>query len=99
MNINKSTYFIIIIKWFFSVFVTVLGKEAAEARNKIYRYDRLHHACKTSRIATMTDLFYRSINCTDLVIASQGNPPKKKFQDLPATVKALLAEPLLPEPS
>jgi len=38
------------------------GEEAAEARNKIYNSDRLHHARKHNRICVFTDVFHRAMH-------------------------------------
>jgi len=46
------------------------GEEAAEARNKIYKSDRLHHARKQNRICGFTDVFHRAMETSDPIISS-----------------------------
>jgi len=50
--------------------VGMLGEEASEAKNKFYKNDRINHTRKCDRISTMSDLFYRSMDCSDPVISS-----------------------------
>jgi len=47
-----------------------LGENASEARNKIYKIDRLSRARKNSRINTMTDLFHRAIDSSNPLLSS-----------------------------
>ena len=58
------------------------SEEALEANNKNIRAFREHHTRKFSRVATMTDLFYR--------LPLNGNVGKKKNDKLPESVKNLL---------
>lgn len=50
----------------------MLSEQAAESKNKYYRADRLQHARKTSRTATMADMFNRSIDFSDPVLSTQA---------------------------
>lgn len=47
-----------------------MGEEGAESRNKVYRYDRVLHARKISRIANLTDVFTRAMDTSDPIISS-----------------------------
>lgn len=45
--------------------VGMLSEQAAESRNKFWRFDREHHTRKISREATMSDLFHRALVSSD----------------------------------
>jgi len=52
------------------VLLGCFGESASEARNKIYKKDRLPHARKNSRINTITDLFHKAIDSSDPLLSS-----------------------------
>lgn len=71
----------------------MLSEEAAEARNKFYRNDRLFHARKTSRLDNMTDVFNRQLDKSDPFLSSlriNERIKKQKQQTLPAEVQEIL---------
>ena len=47
-----------------------VGEECVEARHKLFRKDREHHARKSSRQHNITDIFMRAINSKDPRITS-----------------------------
>ena len=47
-----------------------LGENASEARNKLYKKDRLSHSRKNSRINTMTDIFHRALDTSAPLLSS-----------------------------
>ena len=63
-----------------------LGENASEARNKLYKKDRLSHSRKNSRINTMTDIFHRALDTSDPLLSSislkerERKNKKKTFQ-------------------
>jgi hypothetical protein len=75
--------------------VGILSEEAAEAKNKICRRDRLDHALKNSRKNNLEDVFYRSMDSSDpflssLRIAARVKCHKKKSLPLEVTKLLLL---------
>lgn len=52
--------------------VGMLSEQGAESKNKYYRLDRNMYTRKTSRIATMTDLFNRSVDFSDPLLSFQS---------------------------
>lgn len=52
--------------------IGTLSEQPAESKNKHYRWDRLHHTRKSSRLATMTDLMYRSIDFSDPKMSTES---------------------------
>ncbi|XP_032587195.2 uncharacterized protein LOC116804340 [Drosophila mojavensis] len=50
--------------------VGVLGENASEARNKIYKNDRRSHARKSSRLNNITDVFHRALDSSDPLLSS-----------------------------
>ena len=76
--------------------VGMLAEEASEARNKSYKNFRKNHSRKSSREATLTDLFYRSMDSTDPKISTVSlmtRLNKNKKLPLPHEVIQLLAVP------
>jgi len=77
-----------------------LGENASEARNKVYKKDRLSHSRKNSRLNTMTDILHRAIGSSDPLLSSvslkerERKNKKKPFSkevlsllDLPSTAE------------
>ena len=76
--------------------VGMLGEEASEARNKHYKNYREHHSRKISHTITLTDVFYRLMDTSEIIISSlnlNSRLRKKKFQSIPQEVTHLLAAP------
>ena len=76
--------------------VGMLAEEASEARNKSYKNFRKNHSRKSSREATLTDLFYRSMDSTDpkiSIVSLMTRLNKNKKLPLPHEVIQLLAVP------
>lgn len=76
--------------------VGYFGEEASEARNKLYKRDRLFHARKTSRAHNLEDVFNRAIDTSDPVISSINLRQRTRHrhkQQLPMEVIALLEPP------
>lgn len=74
----------------------MFAEEASEAKNKYYKNDRLHHSRKTSRSATISDMFYRSMDSTDPLISSQNLESQfnsSKYEKLPQAVLNLMKIP------
>jgi len=77
----------------FRIFCEKKFENASEARNKIYKKDRLSHARKNSRINTMTDLFHRAIDSLDPLLSSvclKERERKNIKKHLPKEVLSLL---------
>jgi hypothetical protein len=72
--------------------VGFFGEDAGESSNKYYRYFRLHHSRKKSRVANMTDLANRSLETSDPFFSSMRLSRISKFR-LPPEVLGLLASP------
>lgn len=75
----------------------MLSEQAAESRNKFWRYDREHHTRKSSRCRTMEDLFHRACESSDPVVSNiiqmtQRKTVKNK-DPLPASALNLLKIP------
>ena len=69
--------------------IGMMSKEAQEARNKDNKQFQLHHARKTSRGDTMSDVFHRLMVTGDVVISSRSlKTPKTR--PLPCDVKHML---------
>lgn len=73
----------------------MMSEEAAEARNKYYKSDRINHARKNSRENNMSDLFTRQLISSDPIISAHDierrlKSLKKKI--LPGEVRELLAD-------
>ena len=69
------------------------GEDAAEARNKIYKSDRLSHARTTSRVDNFSDVFNRALDTSDPLISSLGintRIQQRKRLNLPPEVIQLL---------
>ena len=72
----------------------MIGEEAAESRNKLYRQDREFHARKKSRQANLTDVFNAAMDSSDPLISGLSAHTRRvyaKKSNLPDEVKALLA--------
>lgn len=73
--------------------VGYFGEDAAEARNKIYKSDRLHHARRTSRIDNICDVFSRALDTSDPLVSSlrlSTRAHQRKRLVLPPEVRELL---------
>jgi hypothetical protein len=71
----------------------MFGEDAGESCNKRYKFVRLHHSRKNSRLNTITDLFNRCTDLSDPLLSSQRMPSQKqiqKLQALPPEVQVLL---------
>lgn len=55
-----------------------LSEEGAEAKNKFYRSDRLHHARKIGRIENLQDIFNRSLEMSDPLISMHAAIHRKE---------------------
>lgn len=55
-----------------------LSEEAQECRNKEYKYYRIHHSRKCSRLATNEDVFHMTMISSDPYISFIRPEPKKK---------------------
>lgn len=64
-----------------------LGENASEARNKVYKKDRLSHSRKNSRLNTMTDLFYRAIDSSDPLLSSVSLKERERKNKKKALLK------------
>lgn len=58
------------------------NEEAAEAKNKHYRLDRIFHARKTSRTDNITDVLRRSLAMSDPYISSRSDAERKKWKKI-----------------
>ena len=69
-----------------------LSEQSLESTNKSLKYYRTHHARKTSRIATITDVFNRQNDRSDLKIAMHLYKQQRRSakRELPSEVRALL---------
>lgn len=80
--------------------VGMFAEEASEARNKSYKSFRERNSRKCSRKATMEDIFFRSMDSSDPLIASlslSSRLQKRKKLPLPSAVIELLALPEIPK--
>lgn len=50
--------------------VGMLGEEASEACNKDYKNFRQNHSRKMNRTTTLTDVFYRLMDTSDVIIST-----------------------------
>lgn len=76
------------------------GEEAAESRNKHYKYDRLNHARKTSRKTNLLDVFNRALDMSDPLVSSisvKKRVEQKSRMQLPREVVDMLLTPEIPE--
>ena len=70
--------------------IGMLSEQAAESRNKFWRFDREHHTRKKSREATMSDLFHRALVSSDPVISDYNLVERKnKAKKIPLPPAAL----------
>lgn len=67
-----------------------LSEEAQECRNKDYKYFRLHHTRKISRLATNEDVFHNLLISSDPYITHLRPEPKTKLLPLSEEAKTLL---------
>lgn len=58
--------------------VGMYSEQAAESRNKFWRFDREHHTRKTCREATMSDLFHRALVSSDPIVSDFNMKERKK---------------------
>lgn len=74
--------------------VGFMSEQGAEARNKYYRQDRLHHSRKCSREANMYDVFTRALDTSDPMIATNGykNRQVKSLQEMLGDVDTMYGE-------
>lgn len=73
--------------------VGVLAEDAAESCNKLYRHNRQFHARKSSREKNLMDVFNRSLDSSDPIVASFGLQKRQNSRHrkcLPSEVLALL---------
>ena len=73
--------------------ISKLSNVFLECSNKMFKNFRLHRARKHSRIATMTDVFHRMLQCSDpLILHSKINKNLSfaKNKPLSETVKSML---------
>lgn len=77
----------------FIVSVSVLGKNASEARNKLYKSDRKFYARKCSRLANITDVFNRAVDSSDPLLSSLCLRELGKKKLLPKEVIDILQNP------
>jgi len=76
--------------------VGILAEEASEARNKDYKNFRQFHSRKHDRKSNLADVFYRTMDTSDVIISSmslQMRLRQKKLLSLPKEVKDLLVMP------
>ena len=76
--------------------VGFFGEDAAESRNKYYKQDRLHHSRKSSRMATMRDMFERGLDTSDPILSSTRQMQTKSIRTkkgLPHEVDRMLRVP------
>jgi len=74
--------------------VLPVGEEAFKSRNKVYKYDRLHHSRNNSRLHSLADVFDRAMDTSDSIISSLNlsrRIKKHKNLSLPIGVKQLLS--------
>lgn len=70
--------------------IGMLSEQAAESRNKFWRFDREHHTRKKSRETTMSDLFHRALVSSDPIISDYNLlERKKKAKKIPLPPAAL----------
>lgn len=74
--------------------VGTMCEEAQEALNKEIRRIRQDHSRKTSRTATMQDIFNGLLVASDPIISAYRKAEKRKRMALPEEVQALLLQPL-----
>lgn len=76
--------------------VGYFAEEASEARNKLYKHDREHHARKTSREHNLEDVFNRAMDTSDPIISSinmQKRASQQHKVNLPSEVINMLLQP------
>lgn len=76
----------------------ILGEDAAESRNKLYKCDRLYHARKTSRTDNLTDIMNRALESSDVVILTINLKKRRdnRFRKtLPSDVLDLIVCPVI----
>ncbi len=79
--------------------VGVLGEDASESCNKLYRQNREFHARKNSRKNNLEDVFNRALDSSDPIVASFGMKQRQNSRirkSLPAEVLNLLKTPDIP---
>jgi len=72
--------------------VGCFGEEASESRNKVYKYDRLHHSRKHCRLHSFADVFNLAMDTSDPIILSLSLSRRiknHKSLSLPIEVKQL----------
>lgn len=77
----------------------ILAEDASESANKLYRHNREFHARKSSREKNLTDVFNRSLDSSDPIIASyslQKRLHSRVRKHIPLKVLGLLKPPELP---
>ena len=74
--------------------ITFFTEQSLESCNKNFKADRLHHCRRDTRLHTMTDLFNRQTDRSDLLIATklQKNRKKPKSSDMPEDLLSLLKD-------
>lgn len=80
--------------------VGVLAEDASESCNKLYRRNREFHARKCDRVSNLTDLFNRSLDYSDPLIASYNQHHRQyiyKRKCIPPEVLHLLQIPVHPD--
>lgn len=76
------------------------GENASEARNKLYKKDRIEHARKDSREHNLMDVFNRAMDSSDPILSSiclTNRASAQKRLPLPREVLYLLKIPNIPE--
>ncbi|KYM96893.1 hypothetical protein ALC62_12430, partial [Cyphomyrmex costatus] len=75
-----------------------LSEESQEARNKDYKNYRIRFARKCSRVATMIDVFNRSLLSSDPYITHISLCSKKRVRkNIPDKINRLFVEPAIEE--
>lgn len=67
-----------------------LSEDAQEARNKDYKFFRLHHARKCSRLSTNEDVMHTLMYTSDPYISSMSSTKVRKVLELEEDAKSLL---------
>ena len=72
--------------------IGMLGEEAQEAANKVYRNTRLHHARKCDRIASNADVFHMMLARSDPLVSTMNKRLTPRVPAAKPDVQALLSD-------
>jgi len=70
-----------------------LGEKSSEARNKLYKRDRLLHSRKNSRVNNLTDVFHRALDSSDPFLPSISWQKKIQFSSFTKSSNCAFGDP------